>query len=462
MTDSAAVPFRVAIVGAGPSGFYAAGQLLGDGFEVDLYDALPTPFGLVRAGVAPDHPKIKTVTKAFEKTAVKEGFRFFGGVELGRDITPRELEDRYHAVVYAFGTATDNRLGIPGENLIGSHPATEFVAWYNGHPSYADHEYDLTARRVVVVGNGNVAIDVARMIVLAEEELTPTDTADHAIAHLGAGQVQDVVLLGRRGPAQAAFTNPELLELGELAAADVVVHPEDLELDPASAEWLASDAAHTTNRKNVEIMRQYAQREPSGKARRVVLEFLWSPLEILGSTHVEGIRLVRNRIEKGQDGSLRAVATGEEKVLECGMVVRSIGYRGIPLEGISFDERRGLIRNQGGRVQEDDGSVRTGSYAVGWIKRGPSGVIGTNKKDAADTVARIREDAEAGILTADKPDAETTEAFVRERVPGVVSWSDWRLIDEHETAAGAEQGRPRVKLVRLKHMADVVSGALKR
>ncbi len=258
MTEPSLAPLRVAVVGAGPSGFYAAGQLLGDGFEVDLYDALPTPFGLVRAGVAPDHPNIKAVTRVFEKTAKKEGFRFFGGVELGKDVTPGELEERYHAVVYAFGTATDNRLGIPGENLIGSHPATEFVAWYNGHPSYADHEYDLTARRVVVVGNGNVAIDVARMIVLAEEELAPTDTADHAIAHLGAGEVQDVVLLGRRGPAQAAFTNPELLELGELADADVIVHPEDLELDEASARWLASDAAHNTNKKNVEIMRGYA------------------------------------------------------------------------------------------------------------------------------------------------------------------------------------------------------------
>jgi ferredoxin--NADP+ reductase len=460
MTESSSptAPLRVAVVGAGPSGFYATGQLLGDGFEVDLYDVLPTPFGLVRAGVAPDHPNIKAVTRVFEKTAKKEGFRFYGGVELGRDVTPQELADRYHAVVYAFGTATDNRLGIPGEDLVGSHPATEFVAWYNGHPTYADHEYDLTAKRVVVVGNGNVAIDVARMIVLAEEELTPTDTADHAIAHLGAGQVQDVVLLGRRGPAQAAFTNPELLELGELAEADVIVHPEDLELDEASAQWLESEDAHTTNRKNVEIMRGYAARTPSGKRRRVVLEFLWSPVEIIGDTHVEAIRMVRNRIEQGADGSLRAVSTGEEKILECGMVVRSIGYRGIPLEGISFDERRGLIRNEGGRVLEEDGAVRTGSYAVGWIKRGPSGVIGTNKKDAADTVARIREDAQAGVLAADKPDAETVDAFVRERVPNVITWEGWRLIDEHETAAGEPQGRPRVKLVRLEHMADVAAG----
>ncbi|MCW2984573.1 MAG: FAD-dependent pyridine nucleotide-disulfide oxidoreductase [Conexibacter sp.] len=459
---SSSAPLRVAIIGAGPSGFYAAGQLLGDGFEVDLYDALPTPFGLVRAGVAPDHPKIKTVTRAFEKIAAKDGFRYYGGVTLGQDVRPGDLEERYHAVLYSFGTATDNHLGIPGEELPGSHPATEFVAWYNGHPGCADHDYDLTAERVVVVGNGNVAIDVARMIVLAEEELTPTDTADHAITKFAGGAVQEVMLLGRRGPAQAAFTNPELLELGELAEADVIVHPEDMELDPASEAWLESEDAHTTNRKNVAIMRDYAQREPSGKGRRVVLEFLWSPVEILGTDRVEGLRVVRNRIEAGPLGSLKAVATDEEKVIPCGMVVRSIGYRGIPMDGIPFDERRGLIRNEGGRVLEDDGSVRTGVYAVGWIKRGPSGVIGTNKKDAADTVARIREDVEAGLLAADKPSAEEVDAWVHSHFPDVIDWAGWRAIDEHETAAGEAQGRPRVKLVRLEHMAEIASGSATR
>jgi ferredoxin--NADP+ reductase len=457
MIEKSSTAFRAAVVGAGPSGFYAAGQLLGEGFEVDLFDSLPTPFGLVRAGVAPDHPNIKTVTRVFEKTAAKDGFRFYGGVELGRDVAPQELAARYHAVIYAFGTATDNRLGIPGEDLAGSIPATEFVAWYNGHPAHADRAYDLAARRVVVIGNGNVALDVARMIVLAEEELRPTDTADHAIAQLGAGLVQEVIVLGRRGPAQAAFTSPELLELGELGEADVAIHAEDLEPDEVSASWLASEDATATNRKNVEIMRGYAARPPGDKPRRVVLEFRWSPVEILGSERVEGLRVVRNRIERGENGALCAVPTETEKVIECGMVVRSIGYRGIPLQGITFDERCGVIRNDRGRVVEDDGSVRTGSYAVGWIKRGPSGVIGTNKKDAADTVARIKEDAAAGLLTAEKPDAGAVDAFVRERIPQVVTWDGWRLIDEHETATGKAQGRPRVKLVRLKHMTEVAS-----
>ncbi|MEA2271024.1 MAG: ferredoxin/flavodoxin---NADP+ reductase, partial [Solirubrobacteraceae bacterium] len=252
-------PSRVAVIGAGPAGFYTAEQLLKEGFEVDLIDALPTPFGLVRAGVAPDHPKIKSVTRMYEKTAAREGFRFFGGIELGGDIERDDLLERYHAVVYAVGTADDNRLGIEGEDRPGSHAATEFVAWYNGHPAYADREFDLSATRAVVIGNGNVAIDVARMLVLDPDELAVTDTADHALEALGAAQVAHVTVLGRRGPAQAAFTNPELRELGELQRADVIVDPADLE----GVE--VPEDAHTTNKKNVAIMREYAQREPSGK-----------------------------------------------------------------------------------------------------------------------------------------------------------------------------------------------------
>src|SRR5436309_6556912 len=241
---------RAAVVGAGPAGFYTADQLLGEGFEVDLYDVLPAPFGLGRAGVAPDHPKIKSVTRVYEKTAGRPGFRFFGGVELGSDITRPELLERYHAVVYAIGTADDNRLGVPGEDRPGSYPATRFVAWYNGHPDAADEEFDLTARRAVVIGNGNVAVDVARMLVLEPSELAQTDAADHALARLAQAQIEEVVLLGRRGPAQAAFTNPELRELGELARADVHVDPAELELDEHSAHWLEEEG-DVTSRRNV-------------------------------------------------------------------------------------------------------------------------------------------------------------------------------------------------------------------
>jgi ferredoxin--NADP+ reductase len=440
---------RVAIIGAGPAGFYAADQLLKVGFEVDLYDMLPTPFGLVRAGVAPDHPKIKSVTRVYTKTATHDAFRFFGGVELGRHVTREELLERYHAVVYAVGTATDNRLGIPGEDRPGSHAATEFVAWYNGHPHFTDQTFDLNGGRAVVIGNGNVAIDVARMLVLDPGELEPTDTADHALEAFGMAGVTEVVLLGRRGPAEASFTNPELRELGELERADVIVDPRQLEG--------VAEPEDTTRRRNVEILREYSQREPSGKSHRLELRFLRSPLEILGEGEdgqVTGVRIAVNRLVVRDDGRVAAEPTGEEEVIECGLVLRSIGYRGVPLPGIPFDERRGLIRNQDGRVTDASGPC-CGEYAVGWIKRGPSGVIGTNKKDAADTVARIVEDDEAGALNEPaEADADAIAAWLTERAPDHVTWAGWEAIDAHESALGESAGRPRVKLVRVGELVE--------
>ena len=458
MSD-AARPRRAAIVGAGPSGFYAAEQLLRAGFDVDLYDALPTPFGLVRAGVAPDHPKIKSVTRVYAKTAQHEAFRFFGAVTLGSDVTRQDLRERYHAVVYAIGTANDNRLGIPGEDRPGSHPATEFVAWYNGHPQFTDQTFDLNGGRAVVIGNGNVAIDVARMLVLDPAELAPTDTADHAIDAFGMAGVTEVVLLGRRGPAEAAFTNPELRELGELERADVIV-------DPAQLDGVeVAEDGDATKRRNVEILRGYAQRTPAGKSHRLELRFLRSPLEILGEGDdgpVTGVRIGVNRLVRRDDGRVAAQATGVEEVIECGLVLRSIGYRGVPLAGIPFDERRGLIRNDGGRVISEAGEPCPGEYVVGWIKRGPSGVIGTNKKDAADTVARIAQDGEAGALGAPDPAlaaAEAVGAWLGERVPGHVTWEGWEMIDAHESRLGEAMGRPRVKLVRLEDLVRASRGA---
>ena len=441
---------RAAIIGAGPSGFYAAEQLLKAEFEVDLYEALPTPFGLVRFGVAPDHPKIKSVTRIYEKTAQHPAFRFFGGVRFGEHVSRAELLERYHAVVYAYGTMTDNRLGIPGEDRPGSHSATEFVAWYNGHPDHAEHRFDLDAERAVVVGNGNVALDVARMLVLASDELAPTDTADHALEALGAACVTDVVLLGRRGPAEAAFTNPELRELGELARADLLV-------DPAQLDG-AAEPDDTTRRRNVEILRDYAQRTPTGRSHRIELRFLRSPLEVLGDGEhgrVTGLRVAINRLVTGADGRMRAEPTGEEEIIDCGLVLRSIGYRGVPVAGVPFDERRGLIRNEGGRVCDDDGPCR-GEYAVGWIKRGPSGVIGTNKKCSADTVGRLLEDADGGRLGDPMaPDAAAVLEWLGARVPGLVTWEGWQAIDAHERSLGEPAGRPRVKLVRTEQLIQV-------
>ena len=444
---SASAPLRVAIVGAGPSGFYAAGQLLAidePQFAVDLYDRLPTPYGLIRSGVAPDHPKIKSVTRAYDKTSRHERFRFFGHVELGADITREQLLERYHAVLYTLGTATDKRLGIPGEDLRGSHAATEFVAWYNGHPDHSGLEVDLQAKQVVVVGAGNVAIDVARMLALAPSELAPTDTADHAIEVLSSSGVEEITILARRGPLQAAFTNPELLEMGELARGDVEVVGG--ELDELSARAL--EEADKTRTRNVEILQEYAERPKTGKAITVRFRFLASPVELLGDAngHVRAVRIENNAIVARDDGSLAARGTGTFEDIPAQLVFRSIGYTGEPVAGISFDDQRGLIRNEGGRVTDPDGTHHRGEYVAGWIKRGPSGVIGTNKKDAQDTVDKIVEDAAQGRLN--EPVTDDIDAMIAAHATQAVTWAGWEAIDAIETAAGAasDPGRPRVKL----------------
>ena len=452
-------PLRVAIVGAGPSGFYAAGHLLKNRnhpdlvAEVDLFDKLPTPYGLVRAGVAPDHPKIKSVTRVFDKTAASPTFRFYGGVELGRDITRAELLQHYHAVIYTFGTSTDRKLWIDGEDLPGSVPATEFVAWYNGHPDASDLQFDLSAKRAVVIGNGNVAIDVARMLLLSREELAETDTADHAIDVIAGGGIEEVVICGRRGPAQSAFTNPEILELGEIEGVDVIVDPADLELDAHSAASL-DQAGEATPRKNVEILRDYAARPLTGAKKRIVLRFFSSPVRLEGDGKVERVVLERNELV-ADGGQLRAKATGETETLDAGLVFRAVGYKGVPLADIPFDERSGLIRNESGRVTDEAGSHLHGEYTAGWIKRGPSGVIGTNKKCATDTVNELLHDLTTKHLNAPTDtDPASIDALIRERVPGVVDWAGWQAIDAVETAAGEPQGRPRVKLVTYESLHD--------
>jgi ferredoxin/flavodoxin---NADP+ reductase len=420
---------RVAVVGSGPAGFYAAGALLSADppAEVDMIERLPTPWGLVRLGVAPDHPKLKTVSRAFERIADQPGFRFLGNVEVGRDLHHADLVRLYDAVIYAVGAQTDRRLGIPGEDLPGSWAATEFVAWYNGHPDYQQLEFDLSVERAVVIGNGNVALDIARMLALTHEELSPTDATDASIAAIASSSLREIVVVGRRGPAQASFTTPELQEMGELAGADVVVDPADLE---------GAEPRDTNSERNLAVLRDFAARKSHGRPRRVVFRFFHSPVAILGEERVEGIELVRNQLDKNE----RAVPTEERETLACGLVFRSVGYHGVELPGVVFDARTGTIPNGGGRVEP-------GVYCAGWIKRGPTGVIGTNKKDATETVTLLLEDAAAGRLEP-KPDATaaTVDELLAERGIRVVEYVGWTAIDEMERAAGEKDGRPRVKL----------------
>jgi ferredoxin--NADP+ reductase len=438
-------PLRVAVVGSGPAGFYAAGALLDaeEAVEVDMIERLPTPWGLVRLGVAPDHPKLKTVSRAFEKIALKPGFRFLGNVEVGRDLLHEDLTRLYDAVVYAVGSQTDRRLGVPGEDLRGSWSATEFVAWYNGHPDFQELEFDLDVERAVVIGNGNVALDVARMLALTPEELAPTDTTDPAIDAIGAATPGEILILGRRGPAQASWTTQELKEMGELAGADVAVDPAELELDPASEASLETD---TNARRNMEVLREFAERQPTGKPTTVRFRFFVSPAEIQGDARVEAIELVCNRLED-RDGRLVAVPTDQRETIDCGLVFRSVGYQGVPLPELPFDERRATIRNAGGRVIGDDGEAISGVYCAGWIKRGPTGIIGTNKKDATETVALLLEDAREGRLVhKDEATPEAVEAALAARGGRPVLYAGWTSIDELERAAGEKLGRPRVKL----------------
>ncbi|MGC9220904.1 MAG: FAD-dependent oxidoreductase [Solirubrobacteraceae bacterium] len=436
-------PLRVAVVGSGPAGFYAAGQLLAHkelAITVDIFDRLITPWGLVRFGVAPDHPKIKSVTRVFERTARQPGFSFHGNVEVGRDVSHAELASAYHAVIYAVGTPGDRRLGIPGEQLPGSESATEFVAWYNGHPDYADMDFDLSVKRAVVVGNGNVALDVARMLALSVDELLVTDTADHAIEALRRSKVEEIVVLGRRGPAQAAFTNPELLELAELEMADVVVDPADLVLGPDGEAALGQ--ADQTAQNNVSVLRRYAQQPPRGKPKRIVLRFLVSPIALDGNERVEAVRIEHNQLMPAADGQLRPHPTGVTERVQAGLVLRAVGYVGVPLPGVPFDERRQTLLNRDGRVLDPDTLLPIpGLYAAGWVKRGPSGVIGTNKRCAQETTDHLLTDLEAGLLPTPASTPNQLLRELRTRGVTVVDYAGWQAIDAHERALGAATGQ---------------------
>jgi ferredoxin--NADP+ reductase len=445
-------PLRVAVVGSGPAGFYTIQHLFQQkDLEVraDLFERLETPFGLVRFGVAPDHPKIKSVTAVYEKLARNPGFRFFGNVEFGSQLRLAELQRHYHQIVFCTGAQTDRRLGIPGEDLNGSHAATDFVAWYNGHPDFSHLEFDLDCESAMVVGVGNVAADVARILTRSPEELATTDIADYALDALRRSRVRVVHLVGRRGPVQAAFTNPEIKELGELADCETSTRSDEMELDALSAEALAAADDKATPRK-VELLQSYNERRRPECSRKLILRFLASPAELLGDDagRVRAVRLVRNELYTADDGSLRPRPTDRFETVDAGLVFRSVGYRGVALADLPFNERWGVLPNEAGRIVDPETlAPLTGLYTSGWIKRGPSGVIGTNKADAHETVECMLEDLREGrLLEPEQSDTESIADSLDERGARVVTYDDWKQLDALEVAQGKAQGRPRVKI----------------
>ena len=370
---------KVAIIGSGPSGFYTADSLLksGQDVEIDIIERLPTPFGLIRGGVAPDHQTTKKVARAYEKTALNDAVAYFGNVEVGKDVTMDEMRETYDAVVLAVGAPTDRKLGIHGGDKQGVYGSADFVGWYNGHPDFTGLNPDLNVGAVAVVGVGNVAIDIARVLVKTPAEMAATDIANHATNAVQASPLTDVYMFGRRGPIEAKFTNVELREMGKLENCMPIVHAEQLP-DQVTGDW--SDRDQRLKARNLATMREFLDVDPAGKQKNCHFEFFANPVEVLGGDRVEGLRVEKTKVEGG-----RAVGTGEFFDVECGLVVAAIGYYSIPIEGVPFDSDNGIVVHDNGRVGD-------GIYAVGWIKRGPTGVIGTNKPDGETAAQQILED----------------------------------------------------------------------
>lgn len=453
-------PYYVAIVGSGPSGYFAAASLLkaadaSDDLDVrvDMLEMLPTPWGLVRSGVAPDHPKIKTISAQFEKTAADDRFRFFGNIVVGDHVHPAELAERYDAVVYAVGAQSDRPLNIPGEKLPGSVAAVDFVGWYNAHPHFGEMAPDLSTGRAIVVGNGNVALDVARILVTDPTSLAETDIADHALQTLRDRGVQEVVVVGRRGPLQATFTTLELRELGALeglANVDVILDPADF-ADISEADL---EAAGKTVKQNIKVLRSYLDRPATPGNRRIVFRFRTSPIELKGGERVESVVLGRNELVRDDSGRIVAKDTGIREELPAQLVVRAVGYRGVPTPGLPFDERNGTIPHTDGRI-----AGSRNEYVVGWIKRGPSGVIGSNKKDSQDTIDTLLADLSGAELTGVSPDHSTEVVqWLVSRQPLLVTDDHWALIDAHERSTGEPHGRPRVKLASVAELLRIGHG----
>ena len=439
-------PLHVAIVGSGPSGFYAAEALfkLPCAVQVDMLEALPVPFGLVRYGVAPDHPKLKQPIQVFDGIARAPGFQFFGNVPVGRDVTVEDLQRTHHAILFAYGAGDDRRLGIEGEDLAGSHSAREFVGWYNGHPDDRDRRFDLSCEVAVVIGQGNVAVDVARILARPVHELRGTDIAEHALEPLAASRVREIHIVGRRGPAQAKFTSKELRELGELTGCSVEVSADDLVLGAACREELA-DKHNYVAAKNLEIFQSWTGPRAGSAGKRIVFHFLRMPVSLGGRERLETIALERGAL-RGAPFSQTVAGSGSVESLSCGLLFRSIGYRGRALNGLPFDAQQGVLPHEGGRVGDC-----AGVYAAGWIKRGPSGIIGTNRADAVATVASLMSDLPR-LDPAPKAGGAGLRAALARRGTRIVGYQDWLRLDAIEVERGARAGKPREKMTRVGEM----------
>ena len=459
MTDANST-WRVAIVGSGPAAFYTAEALFKsgvDGVTVDLFDRLPVPFGLVRGGVAPDHQKIKGVVKVYDKIAANKGFRFFGNVCLGRDIQVEDLNAHYHQVVYAFGCESDSKLNVEGEDLAGVYAATAFVGWYNGHPDHRHHQFDLhNAKRVALVGNGNVAMDVARILLASPDELAKTDIAEHSLETLRKSTVEEVVLLGRRGPAQAAFSPKEIAEIAALPNADVVITKKDAAIDELSAAWLAKDAARS-NQRNADFCTKQAELGEGEQSKKLRCRFLVSPTALNGQNgKLTSVSIDHMQLQADDSGTPRPRPTGESEQVPIDLLFKAIGYRGEPVPGVPFEDRKGIVPNEAGRVVEKlGGDVRVGHYATGWCKRGPTGLIGTNSLDAKDTVAGMLADYEARNLIS--PSKDDIAPLLAERAIDAVTWADWQRLDAWERKEGESRGKLRHKLTSIEELMTVIA-----
>ncbi len=445
-------PLRVAIIGSGPSGFYAVDALYKSDLEVnvDMYDRLATPYGLLRGGVAPDHQQMKTLERYYERIATKNtSFSFYGNVQIGRDLTINELKEHYDAIICACGAETDRKLNIPGESLPGSHTATEFVGWYNGHPDYQHLSFDLSQKEVAIIGQGNVAIDVARILGKTIQELSTSDITQHALDELDKSQVETIHLIGRRGPVQAAFTQLEIKELGELDDCDVQISETDLQLNPESQEEL-DDPKNNKARKNMAILEAFSNRPKQNKRKTIVIHFFKSPTEIKGDNTVTGLTLETNKLQ-GEAGQQKARGTGQTSPLPCQLIFRSVGYRGIPMPGLPFDDKKGILPNENGRLINEDNTPMIGVYAVGWIKRGPSGVLGSNKPDSTDTVKTLFSDLQS-LTPCKTPSTQPLLDKLDDKEIPVVTFDDWKQIDNEEKQRGEKTGKPREKFTSSKEI----------